>query len=145
MIVVDVNVVAYYFIEGEKTALARDLMAREPDWRLPPLWRHEYLNVLATYARQGGASLEEARTLWRRALELLGTREEATDAEAALGIASAHPVSAYDGQYVALAQRLQASFVTEDRRLLKAFPSIARTMQAFLASGGESAAARADS
>jgi predicted nucleic acid-binding protein len=77
MIVVDVNVVAYYVIEGEKTALARELMQREPDWRLPDLWRHEYLNVLATYARQGGATLEQARVLWWRAIELFGPREHA--------------------------------------------------------------------
>lgn len=129
MIVVDVNVVAYYVIEGEKTALARELMQREPDWRLPELWRHEYLNVLATYARQGGATLEQARVLWRRAVELFGPREHATDAEAALALAVRAPVSAYDGQYLALAQRLGTVLVTEDRRLLKAFPAIARTMQ----------------
>ena len=134
MIVVDVNVVAYFFIEGGKTRLARELMRRDPDWRLPPLWRHEYLNVLATYARQGGATLEQARGLWRRALELLGPREQSADAEAALAIAISHPVSAYDGQYAALAQQLGAVLVTEDRRLLKAFPSIARTMQALVAS-----------
>jgi predicted nucleic acid-binding protein len=132
VIVVDVNVVAYYFIEGEKTALARELMRRDPDWRLPALWRHEYLNVLATYTRRGGASVEEARVLWRRALELMGPREEPGDAEAALALAVTHPVSACDGQYIALAQRLQSAFVTEDRRLLKAFPSLARTMQAFV-------------
>lgn len=132
MIVVDVNVVAYYFIEGEKTALARELMRRDPDWRLPSLWRHEYLNVLATYTRRGGATVAEARTLWRRAVELLSRREEPVDPEAALGLAVEHPVSAYDGQYVALAQRLGTAFVTEDRRLLKAFPAIARNLQSFV-------------
>jgi len=129
MIVVDVNVVAYYVIEGEKTALARELMQREPDWRLPDLWRHEYLNVLATYARQGGATLEQARVLWWRAIELFGPREHAMDAEAALALAVQTPVSAYDGQYLALAQRLGTVLVTEDRRLLKAFPAVARSMQ----------------
>lgn len=106
-------------------------MRRDPDWRLPSLWRYEYLNVLATYARQGGATVSEGRTLWRRAVALFGPREEAIDAEAALGLAIAHPVSAYDAQYVALAQRLRTAFVTEDRRLLKAFPTIAQTMQSF--------------
>jgi len=61
--------VAYYFIEGNKTALAREVMRVDPDWRLPSLWRHEYLNILATYARSGGATLAQARGLWRRALE----------------------------------------------------------------------------
>lgn len=130
MIVVDVNVVAYYFIEGEKTALARDLMRRDPDWRLPSIWRHEYLNVLANYARQGGATPEEARVLWRRALELFRSREQPVDAEAALALAVEHPVSAYDAQYVALARELRTVLVTEDRRLLKTFAADARTMQA---------------
>lgn len=134
MIVVDVNIVAYYFIEGEKTALARDLMHRDPDWRLPTLWRHEYLNVLATYARRGGATVEESRALWRQALELLAPREEPADAEATLALVIERPISAYDGQYVALAQRLQTALLTEDRRLLEAFPAVARTMQTFLVS-----------
>lgn len=132
MIVVDVNVVAYYFIDGDKTALARGLMQREPDWRVPSLWRHEYLNVLATYARSGGATVVQARALWRRALDFLGPREEATDPEAALRLAIDHPISAYDGQYVALGERLGARFVTEDRRLLKTFPMIACTMQSYM-------------
>ena len=136
MIVVDVNVVAYYFIDGDKTGLARELMLRDADWRVPSLWRHEYLNVLATYARRGGATAAQARVLWRRALDLLHSREEATDPEAALALAIDHPISAYDGQYVALGQRLGARLVTEDQRLLKAFPAIACTMQYLIDEGG---------
>lgn len=37
------------------------------------------------------------------------------------------------GERNALPQRLQLAFVHEDRRLLKLFPSIARTMQEFIA------------
>lgn len=47
MIVVDVNVVAYFLIDGDKIAAARNLSRYEGDWCLPVLWRHEYLNVLA--------------------------------------------------------------------------------------------------
>jgi len=32
-------VVAYFFIEGDRTATARELMRSDPDWRLPALWR----------------------------------------------------------------------------------------------------------
>ena len=131
MIVVDVNVVAYFLVLGEKTAVARDLLHRDPDWRLPALWRHEYLNVLATFAREGGATVAEARTLWRRAVELFGPREQSVDMELALVLATENRISAYDAQYIALARQLQTVCITEDWRLLKTFPTLTRAMQAF--------------
>lgn len=133
MIVVDVNVIAYFFIDGEKTASARELLRRDPDWRLPALWRHEYLNVLATFAREGGATIVDAKTLWRRGIELFGPREQDLDMESALDLATENRISAYDAQYVVLARRLQTVCVTEDQRLLKTFPELTRTMQAFAA------------
>jgi len=131
VIVVDVNVVAYFLVEGEKTAVARDLLHRDPDWRLPALWRHEYLNVLAMFAREGGATVAEARTLWRRAVELFGPREQSVDMELALVLATENRISAYDAQYIALARQLQTVCITEDQRLLKTFPTLTRAMQAF--------------
>jgi predicted nucleic acid-binding protein len=131
VIVVDVNVVAYFLVEGEKTASARDLLRRDPDWRLPALWRHEFLNVLATFAREGGATIAEARTLWRWGVELFGHREQSVDMESALVLAAENRISAYDAQYIALARQLQTVCVTEDRRLLKIFPALTRAMQTF--------------
>jgi len=131
VIVVDVNVVAYFLIEGDKTASARELLHRDPDWRLPVLWRHEYLNVLATFAREGGATVAEARTIWRRGVELFGPREQNMDMESALVLATENRVSAYDAQYIALARQLRTVCVTEDRRLLRMFPALTRTMQTF--------------
>jgi len=133
VIVVDVNVIAYFFIEGEKTASARDLLRRDPDWRLPALWRHEYLNVLATFVREDGATIADAKTLWQRGIELFGPREQDLDMESALDLATENRISAYDAQYVALARQLQTVCVTEDQRLLRTFPELTRTMQAFAA------------
>lgn len=133
MIVVDVNVVAYFLIEGDKTMSARALLRRDADWRLPNLWRHEYLNVLATFVRKGGATITEAQSLWRRGVELFGAREQSVDMESALVLATENRISAYDAQYIALAQKLQTICVTEDQRLLKTFPALTRTMQAFVA------------
>ncbi len=130
MIVVDVNVIAYFLVEGEKTPTARELLQREPDWRLPALWRHEYLNVLATFTREGGATIAEAKTLWRRGIELFGPREQNVDMESALALAIENRISAYDAQYIALARQLQTVCVTEDQRLLVTFPTLTRSMQA---------------
>ena len=75
--------------------------------------------------------IAEARTLWRRGVELFGSREQSVDRESALVLAAENRISAYDAQYVALARQLQTVCVTEDRRLLKMFPALTRTMQAF--------------
>jgi predicted nucleic acid-binding protein len=130
VIVVDVNVIVYFLVEGEKTAAARDLLHREPDWRLPALWRHEYLNVLATFTRDGGATAAEAKTLWRRGIELFGSREQGVDMESALALATENRISAHDAQYIALARQLQTVCVTGDQRLLVTFPTLTRSMQA---------------
>lgn len=122
MIVVDTNIVAYFFIEGERTAAARALRQVEPGWRLPPLWRHEYLNVLATYTRSGGTDIDTACTLWHTAAALFADSEQDVDMTAALALATTHGISAYDAQFVSLAQVLNVRLVTEDCRLLKIFP-----------------------
>ena len=132
MIVVDTNVIAYFFIEGEKTAQAREVRRRDPHWCAPALWRHEYLNVLATYVRAGGAALDDARVLWRQGLDLLASAEQDVGMEAALTLTTQHRISAYDAQYVALARQLQIVCVTEDKGLLAAFPTLTQTMRGFL-------------
>ena len=48
-------------------------------------------------------------------------------------LATENRISAYDAQYIALARQLQTVCVTEDQRLLKTFPALTRTMQAFAA------------
>ena len=53
MIVVDVNTVAYLWIPGELTALAEQVLARDPHWVSSVLWRSEFRNILAGYFRQG--------------------------------------------------------------------------------------------
>ena len=53
--------------------------------------------------------------------------------ESALALAAGNRLSAYDAQYIALAQQLQTLCVTEDQHLLKAFPALTRTMQALAA------------
>ena len=87
--------------------------------------------MLATFARNGGATTAEVLSLWRRGVEWLGPREQSVDMESALVLAVENRISAYDAQYIALAQKLQTLCVTEDQRLLKTFPVLTRTMQAF--------------
>jgi len=131
MIVPDTNIIAYAFIEGPRTALARQALTLDADWRLPALWAHEFLNILATYVRQGGASRNQALRLWRRATALLDGCVAAVDMELALCLAAQHAISAYDAQFVALAMRTGALLITEDRRLRRTFPSLTASLEGF--------------
>lgn len=131
MIVVDSNVVAYTFLEGVHTPLALGVRERDPEWRLPELWRHEYLNILATYVKHGAVTVAVAGRLWRQATHLLASFTRPVDMLHALDLAARHGISAYDAQFLALAQGLGIRCVTEDRSLLKAFPGVAVSMRAF--------------
>jgi len=134
MIVVDVNIVAYLFIAGDKTDEARRLAAADHEWRIPLLWRHEFLNVVATYVRHGGITVDEGKVLYQRAARYLAACEMPVDMERALELAAAHGCSAYDAQYAALAEALHVYLVTEDKKLTTQFPALATTMKSHLES-----------
>ncbi len=131
MIVVDTNVIVYLMIEGEKTEVAQRTFRRDADWVVPSLWRHELLNVLATFVRHGGIELDEAIDIWHTSIRLFTPGERDVDMPHALRLASQHNISAYDAQYVTLAMLLSALYVTEDQQLLKTFPDAALSMQEF--------------
>ncbi|MFN8465592.1 MAG: type II toxin-antitoxin system VapC family toxin [Caldilineaceae bacterium] len=131
MIVVDVNVVAYLLIAGDKTPLAQQAWAKDPHWRVPTLWRHELLNVLATYVRTGGATTEDAVTIWQQATALLGGEEEQPSMEQALLLSAEYQISAFDAQYVALALAHKLPLITEDRALQRKFPETVLSLEEF--------------
>jgi predicted nucleic acid-binding protein len=132
MVVVDVNVLAYSLIAGERTGEAIEVQRADPDWRLPPVWRHEFANVLVTYVRQGGMAERRAGELYEAAVASYGPREIAPDPGAVIRIAIGKRLSAYDAQYVALAQELDVSCVTEDGGVQRAVPACACSMRDFI-------------
>lgn len=132
MIVVDVNVIAYLFITGEKTTEARTVRELDADWIVPDLWRDEFLNILATYVRHGGIDLETAVALWLSAVTLFKGHESTADPIMALELAARHSLSAYDAQYLTVAIGNEARLVTEDKAMLAAVPQRCMTMRDFI-------------
>lgn len=134
MIVVDVNILAYCWIPGPRTAEARRVLHKDPHWRLPMLWRSEMLNILVGYLRREQLSFDQAllaiRTLERRYRD----NEHRPRSETVLKRARSSGCPAYDCEYAALAYELNIPLITEDQALLQAFPDIALDMNAFAAS-----------
>jgi predicted nucleic acid-binding protein len=121
MIVVDSNVVAYLYLPGEYTRAAEALLERDADWAATVLWRSEFRNILAGYLRKELLSFEQACALQREAEGLLAGAEFEVDSAAVLELVRDSDCSAYDCEFVALANKLDAPLVTMDKKLLKAF------------------------
>jgi predicted nucleic acid-binding protein len=130
MIVVDTNVIAYLLIEGEHTAQAELVWTKDPVWVAPKLWRSEFRNIVALYLRQGYLSLEDAQQLVNEAEALMGKAYEVTS-EPVLKLVATSRCSAYDCEFVAIAQELNVLLITSDRKILTEFPNTALSMQDF--------------
>jgi predicted nucleic acid-binding protein len=120
MIVVDSNVIAYCWIHGERTALAHRLRRLDPDWHAPVLWRSELRNILAGYRRDGSLDGAQVRQVMSAAEAGLGGREHHLPSERVFAVLERSRLSAYDCEFVALAEILDVRLVTEDRAILAA-------------------------
>lgn len=106
MIVVDVNVLAYLLIPGKFTEAAEQLLAEDSAWVVPRLWRSELRNILATYLRLNQMDLADAALIFQRATELVGAEEYELETADVLRLNKESKCSAYDCEYVALAEFL---------------------------------------
>lgn len=131
MIVVDTNVLAYLWLPGEFTAQAESALRRDPDWIAPYLWRSEFRNVLATYVRAKHIKPHDAHRVYLGAETMLRGREYAVTGSAALDLAFTSNLSAYDCEYVALAEELNCQLVTSDKKIVKTFAKKATLLADF--------------
>lgn len=134
MIVVDTNVVAYFLIDGPQTPNAEHALIKDPDWFAPPLWRNEFLNVLAVHMRHGHLALERAARIMSDSEVLLAEREIRGDSERVLRLVARSNCSAYDCEFVALAEELSTFLVTSDERIVREFPDTVISLESFAGS-----------
>ncbi len=136
MIVVDANILAYFFMEGGKTRLARQLREADARWVAPEMWRHEFANILVSACLFSKLPLPQAQRIWQEAEEMMRGCEYASDVCSILPLAAQGGATAYDAEYILLARALGVPCVTEDGPLRERFPSHAVSMEAFLGSRG---------
>ena len=125
MIVVDTNVICYLLMPGERTAAAERLYRTDPEWIAPRLWLDELLNVLATSERQAFLDADQAAAILRDAVDLMQDGTYEVPPERVLAIARRTGCSAYDSQFVALAEDRHLKLNTWDRKILERCPELA--------------------
>lgn len=132
MIVVDTNIIGYLFLTSSKSLLCEQAFRKDPIWAAPLLWRSEMRNVLAMYLRGGYLNLDDARQIMNAASALMQSQEYEVTSEHVLDLVNTSACSAYDCEFVALAQDLGQSLVTADQQILRDFPEIAVSLEAFI-------------
>ena len=132
MIVVETNIIGYLFLSSEQSLSAEQALKKDSEWSAPILWRSEMRNVLALYLRKNLITLEQALHIMDGALELLRGREYEVSSYEVLRLASENKCSAYDCEFIAIANDLKIPLVTVDRQLLRAFPTKAVSLESFI-------------
>jgi predicted nucleic acid-binding protein len=134
MIVVDTNIIAYLYLEGDRSTQAEKLLEEDSHWAAPLLWRSELRNVLALYIRKKYLSIDAAQEIMREALLLMQGQEYEVVSFHVLELVATSKCSAYDCEFVGLAKDLGISLVTVDKKILKEFPQIAVSLEEFIES-----------
>lgn len=133
MIVVDTNILAYRWLPGPHAAKVDRLLAIDAEWAAPLLWRSEFRNLLAGYLRLGKLTLPQVESVLVMARQSLTAGEYAVADGVVMQLVADSKCTAYDCEFVALAQALGTVLVTEDKALLKAFPTSCRSLTKMLA------------
>ena len=132
MIVADSNLIAYLHLPGPKESVADAVLIKDGEWWVPPLWKSEFRNILFAYMREQGMDLRTAEAHWTEALEHLGTNQMEPNPANVLAKASDSRLSAYDAEFVVLAEELGVRLVTSDRQVIESFPATAISPEDFL-------------
>jgi len=125
MIVVDTNILAYLYLPTEHTQKVEALLAKDPDWIAPTLWRSELRNILALYLRKNILTFDQALAIQVEAEALLQDNEYFVNSHDVLQLVQNSECSAYDCEFVALAQSMNLQMITMDKKILKNFPETA--------------------
>ncbi|MGL4884534.1 MAG: type II toxin-antitoxin system VapC family toxin [Waterburya sp.] len=132
MIVVDTNIIVYLYINGERSLQAEELLSKDPEWTAPDLWLSEFKNVLSLYLRKNLLTLDEIWSILQQAEALLAHNEYRVASAEVMQLVNSSNCSAYDCEFVALAQHLGVKLVTVDKKIIKDFPNTAIALEEFL-------------
>ena len=116
MIVVDTNVIAYFWLPGEYTTFAERALNKDNEWAAPILWRSEFRNILAGYIRRKNLTIDMAIQLMEHAEAQMKGREYIVQSGRVMSFVEMSSCSAYDCEFVALAEDLGVPLITTDEK-----------------------------
>jgi len=121
------------YISGDRSQQSEDLLSFDFNWVAPILWRSEFRNVLAQYLRKNLLNMDEVLLIIQQAEELLSDHEYEISSAHIMQLVNSSQCSAYDCEFVALAQYLDVPLITTDKKILNEFPNIAIPVNSYIA------------
>jgi len=116
------------------TSSSRDVekaLAKDPDWIAPLLWRSEFRNALAGTLRQKLITIDVGNDIMEKAERQFANRDFAVSSRTVLNLVANSACSAYDCEFVALAEEQRVPLITSDRQILRDFSRIAVSLEKF--------------
>ncbi|MCF6210029.1 MAG: type II toxin-antitoxin system VapC family toxin [Gammaproteobacteria bacterium] len=132
MIVVDTNIISYFYISGNRSHQAEQLLAADTHWNAPILWRSEFRSVLSQYLRRDILKLDEVLIIIQQAEKLMHDNEYEISSAHVMQLVNSSNCSAYDCEFVTLAQYLNVPLITADKKIIREFPKVAMSLDSFL-------------
>lgn len=132
MIVVDTNVITYFHISGEFSIQAAEAFAKDPHWIAPFLWRSEFRNILNFYLRKNILELSDVVEIASEAEQRMHRREYEVPSAQVLALANTTRCTTYDCEFVVLAKNFDVQLVTVEKKILRAFPNTAISLEQFV-------------
>ena len=136
MIIVDTNIISYLLLPTLYTYSVERLYEIEPDWSAPILWKSEFRSVMALYLRKKMITLEKAMQLQETAESIIIQNEYDVSSSQVLALIDESNCSAYDCEFIALANHFDTKLLTQDKKILREFPSTAISVSGFHSRSG---------
>jgi predicted nucleic acid-binding protein len=132
MIVVDSNIITARNLTTSLTSKAKQVEEKDPVWIVPVLWRYEFQNILASAIKVQQIKPEQALDVWEKVSRILMENECEPSPSKVIDLVAQYGITAYDGQFIAVALEMGVPCVTEDQELQEKFAGIAVSMDEFL-------------
>jgi len=132
MIVVDTNILVHFWMPTDQSELCEAVFKKDSEWVAPLLWRSEFRNVIFLYLRNQIIDLASAYTVMEKVEAQMREREFRVKSLSVISQALISDCSAYDCEFIALANELGIKLITFDKKILRHYSQIGISPQEFI-------------